>query len=397
MIFFVKKEYICKNKIVINNKIKKTSMKKLNLFYLLTLLLVFASCSNSDDSKSETKLTVSVNDLILEAAAGSYSPVPLVITSSDDWKIVSHADWLDFSSKSGSAGTVSVTVRAKSINDSSQDRYGEFDVIAGDKVKTVEVRQFPALAAGCEVRPTDVVILTDGVAFDFYFGKKVSYYYYGYIDAVVAGSMTDDEIAYYAQEEFYRYTPEEGDLGYLSGLDSNTEYYLVTFGYDNKGNRGDMTKTLVKTKPIITNRPRVNISNVTYSSTEWNWNTTMSAYTSKYYMGVYSGYYASVISSMPDVWLAWYMKNEIESGEYSPILQSDSWNSERLSTDYYLYICAWAVGESNELAYELDTYYGSLLEDSPLLSRAANEEPKVGVVSKESIRESMKGFVIIEK
>ncbi len=371
-------------------------MKKLNFFYLLTILLVFASCS-SDDDKSETQLSVSVNDLILEAAAGSYTPVPLTITSSDDWKIVSHVDWLDFSSRSGAAGTVSVTVRAKSVNDSSQDRIGEFDVIAGDKVKTVEVRQLPALVEGCEVRPTNIVIMTDGVAFDFNFGKKVSYYYYGYIDAVVAGSMTDDEIADYAQEEFYRYTPEEADLGYLYGLDPNSEYYLVTFGYDNKGNRGDMSKTMIKTKPIITNRPRVTISNVTYSSTEWNWNTTMSAYTSKYYMGAYSGYYAEITSLMPEVCLAWYMKNEIEGGEHTPILQSDSWELSRESGDYYLYICAWAVGENNELAYELDTYYGSLVDESPLLTRAASEEPKVGVISKERVYEYMKDFVIIEK
>ena len=74
-------------------------MKKLNFFYLLTLLLVFASCSSSDDDKSETQLSVSVNDLVLEAEKGSYSPVPLVITSSDDWSIVSHVDWWIFHQK----------------------------------------------------------------------------------------------------------------------------------------------------------------------------------------------------------------------------------------------------------------------------------------------------------
>jgi len=368
-------------------------MKKLNFFYLLTLLLVFASCSSSDDDKSETQLSVSVNDLVLEAEKGSYSPVPLVITSSDDWSIVSHVDWLDFSSKSGSAGTVTVSVRAKSANDSSVERIGEFDVVAGDKVKTIEVRQFPGLADGCEVRPTNLVVLTDGVAFDFNFGKKVSYYYYGYIDAVMAGSMTDDEIAQYAQDEFYRYTPEEGDLGYLYGLDPNTEYYLVTFGYDSKGNRGDMSRTLVKTKPVITNRPRVNISNVTCDDYEWGWKTSMSAYTSKYYMAVYSGIYADEYSKFPSVWMAWYMKNEINSGEHEAILQSDSWYLSRESSEYSIYICTWAVGENNEFAYQLDIFYNSLLTYSP----AVNNEPKVGVISKESVREYMTGLVFIEK
>ena len=249
----------------------------------------------------------------------------------------------------------------------------------------------------CEVVPTNFVTLTDGVAFDFNFGKNVSYYYYGYIEKDLMGSVTDDEIAETAQEIFTRYTPEDGMLGYVSGLDANKEYYIVSLGYDSKDNRGEIIKTLIKTKANVTNRPCVTISDVTYSSTEWNWETTISSNTKKYYMSALSGDYASVLSEMPNVWLAWYMKDGIDNGEYTPVLSSDSWWMSRESTDNYVYIYAWAVGGDDEFSGELDTFFGSLVEETILSSRSANKNREVGVVSKDSIREYMKNVVNIKK
>lgn len=369
-------------------------MKKLNLFYLLTLLLVFASCSNSDDSKSETKLTVSVNDLILEAVEGSYSPVPLVITASDDWQIVSYVDWLDFSSKSGGAGSVQVAVRAKKANDSSEERVGEFDVKCGDKVKTITVRQLPGLADGCVVYPTDFVILTNSVAFDFDFGKKVSYYYYGYIQKDAIGSMTDDEIAEFAQSSFRRYTPEDNKLGYLGGLNANTEYYLVTFAYDSRGYRGEMIKTLIRTQPTVIDRPSVKISDVTYNSSAWYWTTTMSPYTKKYYQDQYSGEAALLqmyeiiddyVYELPDAVRAWKMKKAISAGILKPILNSSyEWSCPRVYYEVDFLVYTWAVGDNDEFAYELDSFWGGISEDavlSPMATRAA-KGPFAGVTSK---------------
>lgn len=372
-------------------------MKKLNFFYLLTLLLVFASCSSSsdDDSRNEVSLSVSVNNLLLEAAEGSYTE-QFSIISSVDWKIVSYADWLDFTATEGIAGSVTIRVRAKSTNDSSEERIGEFDVKAGDKVKTVTVRQLSALAEGCVARPTNLVILTDGIAFDFNFGRNVSYYYYGFMDKASIGSMTDDEIAEICQETFWRYTPEEEAIGYLSGLTPNTEYYLITFAYDKKGKRGELIKTLVKTRPIVNSRPRVWITDISYDATKWSWTTTMSAYTSKYYMSYYTGENAYYASEIPTVWIAWYMKNHIDNGDYAPILQSGNWSADRVENDGAIYVYAWAVGENNTFAYQLDTLYESFIY-SPTYSKASNDAPQAGVISKEQLSEYMKGCVLVEE
>ena len=371
-------------------------MKKVNLFYLLTLIVAFVSCSSGDDSP-KTQLSVNVYDLALSSEMHS-SNNALTITSNDKWEIVSHVDWLDFSSRRGNAGTANITVSAKSANDSSQDRIGEFDVVSNDKVETIEVRQMTGLVGDCEVVPMNLVVLTDGVAFDFKFGKKVSYYYYGYIEKVVAGSMTDDEIAEHSQENFKRYTPEEDHLGSIDGLYSSTEYYVVAFGYDSKGNRGDMTKILVTTKPIITNRARVTISNVTYNSTEWNWNTTISPYAKKYYMLALSGLYAWYYGEfMCDAEIAWGIKDGIKDGSLTPILNSGSWRLGRETGDEELYIAAWAVGDNEEFSGQLDTFYGSLSDNAVKSKSVAYKKTTTRMSSKKSVREYLKNSIVKKK
>ncbi|MBE6303854.1 MAG: fimbrillin family protein [Bacteroidales bacterium] len=252
-------------------------------------------------------------------------------------------------------------------------------------------------AEDCKVVPVNIVSLTDGVAFDFNFDKEVSYYYYGYIAKESIGSVTDEEIVEVALENFTRYTPEDDLLGYLAGLEANSEYYVITFGYDSKGNRGEIIKTLVKTKPDVTNRPRVTISNVTYTSTEWNWDTSISSETKKYYMAGVSGEYASMLGDTPNILLAWYMKNEIDNGEYTSILEPGSWWMSRNSTDNDIFIYAWAVGNDNEFAGQLDTFYSSLTESAVLTLNPEKKMPDAKVVSKEHLHKCMKNVVNIFK
>ena len=375
-------------------------MKKLNLLYLLACLLVFASCSSSDDDDNrETELSVSVYDLLLEAQEGSYTST-ITITSSDEWRISTSDDWLDFTSRSGNAGSAQIGVRAKSINDSSKERIGYFDVIAGNKTKTVTVRQLPALAADCAVQPTDMVIMTDGIAFDFNFGKKVAYYYYGYLDKSFVTGLSDEEIAYISQETFERKTPDEGELGWISYLDPNSEYYLITFAYDRYGKRGDMVKTLFRTKAVVGNRPRIYITNVEYSSTTWEWSTTKSPYTKYYYQSTFSGVTAANALLVPQAVLAWLMKGAIESGDLDLILNDGNWYRSRGTDEEDFFVYTWAVGQDNEFAGELDTWGGSI-ESGPFpfysATRASEDkEPAAGVISKESVNELMKNIQFVK-
>lgn len=341
--------------------------------YLFTILGVVSCIKDKDESKSAS-LEVNVYDIILGAERNSSSNI--TITSSTNWEIKNTPSWISFSSTKGGAGSATIEVLANSKNNSAEERIGTFDITAGDKLVSVEIVQRAALTANCEVRPINIVTLTDGIAFDFSFGEEVSFYYYGYMEKSQIGSMTDDEIAQYSQENFYRYTPYEDHLGVVDGLYPNTEYYIIAFGYDSEGNRGEMNKQLIKTKAQKTNRPRISISEVSYTYDEWNWDTYMSAYTTKYYMIASSGIKAYIYGELyADVEIAWLMKQEIDNETLDPILNNGNWTMDKAVEDEELYIAAWAVG-GNDFSGELDTFYGSIGYDSSIqkVSMSPNEK-----------------------
>lgn len=110
-----------------------------------------------------------------------------------------------------------------------------------------------------------------------------------------------------------------------------------------------------------------------------------------------SGEYASMLGDTPNILLAWYMKNEIDNGEYTSILEPGSWRMSRNSTDKDVFIYAWAVGNANEFAGQLDIFYGSLTESAVIPSSFAKKMPAAKVVSKEHLHKCMKNVVNIFK
>lgn len=110
-----------------------------------------------------------------------------------------------------------------------------------------------------------------------------------------------------------------------------------------------------------------------------------------------SGEYASMLGDTPNILLAWYMKNEIDNGEYTSILEPGSWWMSRNSTDNDIFIYAWAVGNDNEFAGQLDTFYSSLTESAVLTLNPEKKMPDAKVVSKEHLHKCMKNVVNIFK
>lgn len=359
-------------------------IKFLSMLFAFVFSMGFLSCSNDDEEK--TSLTVNVYDLVLGSTENSTSNFTL--TSNASWIITGMPEWINLSSTRGGAGTSTITVVATSTNSSSTDRVATISVVANDVVIDVEITQKADLVGDCEVIPTNMLIMNESVAFDFNFGKKVSYYYYGYIESKLSGSMTDEEIADYAEENFNRYTPDEDLLGVISGLDYNTQYEIICFGYDNKGNRGDMSRVQAKTMNDFVNRPRVTIDGVGYDDTNWYWTTTISPYATKYYMIFAEGIYASYQILLSDAEVAWGMREKIESNTYTPIVNNGEWLGERTSGSSALYIAVWAVGANEKFSGELDKFYGSIENDVVANKVATNQQPdKVKSSSKKMLRE----------
>ena len=250
---------------------------------------------------------------------------------------------------------------------------------------------------GCEVTITNLVSMTDGIAFDFNIGEEVSYYYYGYIEYSMGSYMADEEIVEYAKSILEANSPEDNQLGYIMNLTPNTKYYLVAFGCNSDGSHGDVYKTIVKTKDVVSDRPSVSIHDVVYNSTTWEWSTTIASNVKEYYMVATSGTYADAFAELPSAVLAWLLKSAIDEGSNTPLRESTSWYMERTSTDNSVFIYTWAVGNDGEFAGELDTFYGVLDEGPAFSPKAAKKALKSGAVSKNSLRECLKNFVIIKK
>lgn len=364
-------------------------MKK-NYWNLLTLLWValvsafFVSCSKDDDKETknepETELTVSPTEISLMAEKNSEAS--FTITANESWtaSLSQDGSWLNLSARSGNKGSNNITVTARSANASSEERTAEITILCGSKSEVVTVTQLPGFEdVRVNFNTNSMIKLTTSIAFEQTYSGPISYYYAGYLKKSVSAGWTDDKIEQTLRNDFEAQQPEDDDVMSIDGLTPNTAYYLCAVAYDADGNRGPVTKVEVTTAKTANNRPSVNITNVSYSSTKWEWETYIGAYASKYYMVAESGIDAAYYILSADALVAYYIKKGADNGNLTPIVQSGSWSMSRNSSDEYFYCAAWAQDSNGKFANELDVFWGSLSEDSKVRKAPAQQKPKVSV------------------
>lgn len=297
---------------------------------------------------SELKLSVDVYELNFSEIKGDLQH--LGITSNSEWRITGKPEWLDLSSTSGS-GNATIKLTTNEFNNSSSARQETLVVTANDASIEVKVVQKAGLVADCVVELTDVVILSDAIAFGSEYGSSVSYYYVGYLDKSEVGRMTDDEIIEVLDTKFERYTPSDNWVLSFNDLESQHDYVVYTVAYDKNGKRGELIAKNIRTKSGV-HQPFVSIENVSYDSSYWYWDTVIGAYSSKYYQWVMTGDnttdYWSKVNAIVAWRFAYYMKKYPDS--YGAILQSDEWYRERKSSERYIQIVTWGADSSDNLA-----------------------------------------------
>ena len=261
MIFFVKKEYICKNKIVINNKIKKTSMKKLNLFYLLTLLLVFASCSNSDDTY-ETYITINGTTEaehffpgVFDAGKSGidYKQV-FKVNSNVQWSLQGKPEWLNISPNSGK-NEVDITIYPTSVNETDSKRVANITLLGEDAKATITITQ-EAGKPVCYVVPENEVALYDRICWEYSATDNVDVFKWILLADWEYERLTDRDLL----NEVLKDEEKKYKDNYIScvaydthgnRITDNSVYYLITLAYDKNGNVGELKKTKIKTPDYL--------------------------------------------------------------------------------------------------------------------------------------------------
>lgn len=333
----------------------KKLLSKIGTFsFLVTTLFICTACPGPND---DTSLKVNPTEISLLPDKGSSST--FTITTDEDWKAICVDNWLHLSSTSGS-GSATITITALSANDSENPRTAVINIVADDNTASVNVTQEPLyIDATVDADIDNMVVLTKSVCVKVTGSGDVSYYRGGYLKQSQSAGWTDEKVL--SHLTYDSKLEDNEDIMPLSDLSPNTNYYLYTVAFDEKGNQGPLKRYEFKTAASLTNRPKIGYGSVTIENGEWHWSTQMNPYTSKYYM--YSSddpdtYAIFASTSVPDALKAYFVREFINDGSLSPIVQSGYWKMTRSSN--YFYCLSWAVGSDNKYAGEIDQIAGTV-------------------------------------
>ena len=267
------------------------------------------------------------------------------VTSNVNWTMNGVPDWLSVSPTNGS-GELSIDIYPKTDNSADdKERTAQLVLISGDARATIKISQETNLDQNAYVNPTNIVTLANGIAFDYEFGKNVSYYLRGYMKTSAVASMTDAEIIDVLEKNFKRYTQSDNEVAVFSGLDEGVSYMVYTVGYNKDGKRGKLANKEVTTKKLQNNEPMAWISDPTIQGNKWYWSVEKSATCNSYYMLVTSNIDFAMAD---DVYQAWIIDYGIRMGELSEYLNGGNWNST--NSNGFIGIITWGLDKKENFA-----------------------------------------------
>ncbi len=335
------------------------------------------SCSSDDDgddgSSSQSTLTVDVGEINIPADGASKT---FRITSNGKWTISGNQAWLQVTPSVGSGNAVIVVAATENTSVNGRECLLSVETVDGSK-QTVRVNQAGNKASDCAVTPNSIVVLSHGFAFDYTYGKNVSYYYIKAFTPSQVDRMTEEEIVKEISEgESVRNTPKDGYVTSWKDLSANMEVAVFTLAYDKTGKRGELVRTDIKTKSDK-NQPVAYISDVKYNDTSWMWSTQPNGYTKMYYMWFISN--VNLITST-DAAIAWFFNDAMSNSPSdasinTPISGPDSWTITRTSNIFHA--VTWAVDVNNEFSGLIERVRGTADSSSKTVRRSA-DKPKEG-------------------
>lgn len=376
----------------------KDISKILALIFCLLTPLVFVGCKDDkDEPKKDTTLVVSPATLSMLSNKGA--TVTFSIKCNGIWTIANIPEWINLSATSGN-GDATIIATALSDNNDDENRSATIDITTENNSEQVVINQLPAFVSDCSVEFSDILTMTTSIAFKYDIKPGVSYFYSGYLDKSAAG-WTDDKIVEVLTDDD-RFDPKSSDATGLQGfgsMDPDTEYYLCSVAFNEKGERGKLVKTKIRTLKTNDQSPFITINDVEYTTDKWFWDTSINAYTTKYYMVNVDGDYAEAYHYyFTEAEIAWIMKSMVDSGDLTAIANSASWQTPRTPGANQLLIATWGVDISGNFAPRVNIYYGTLSSGSRLKSKyslstsSAKKRTCIPSDKLETLMQSAKGY-----
>lgn len=293
-------------------------------------------------------LVVSPLDPRLAADKGSTTTIN--ITANSNWSISGIPSWVSFSSTQGGVGTTTVIITAKEKNFSDQERSAYFSVLSGTKSESVKLTQDPAFVAGISVNVTNELLLSDGYYADLIFSDKVlgyhEAYYYKYAFEVkteedIYNEVINDEI-YSAKE--YNYT-------IMAGLSPEIDYVYCCVPYSGDSKSRTYGKMLIRNFKTKSNSTYCDASvSCNHNSSYWIYQVTKQQRCHHYYKLFSFDSSAETYSSLPNILLAYYIRDRINDKSHYPnydyFLNDGVSYEPRSSSDYAFFIWTWGVDDN---------------------------------------------------
>ncbi len=232
-------------------------------------------------------------------------------------------------------------------------------------------------SSNCFTRPTNVLILSDGIAYNWEYGEDVHYFYDKMFTLSEYNKMSDDEIVAEVVTGIIddRTTPDANNYGCYYHLQPNQEYVYVTVSYEKSGKVGETVVTHWRTKGV-TSQPIAEIIDVDYYeddvTTYYGWDVKKNTYCKEYYTYAvasrdyfYTYYWAEEETT---ALYAWAIREEIKKNpeEHDTRINELSYGSEKLFAsqvgdgvsylpanpyyDNYLQIVTWGADKVGELS-----------------------------------------------
>lgn len=301
-------------------------------------------------------LDVDMKELIFEATAKCERTIK--VTSNTSWSVSNLPSWLNASTSSGNKDA-SITFTTASDNNSSKAREAEVTISEqSGKSCTVKVSQAGKYAPNCQLYVSDVVSLTESVAFLLTWDLDVSYFYIGmwYEDLT---SVSDEEIVAVIKEEWTPTTIESKYTGYIYDYEDypGTTGNLCIVGFNKDHQHGDLTIVKMSTLENTGNYPQAYITGLGYSyeDSAWLWSTQTSGLCDHYYTHVILG------ASIEDVYdyvlytdagVLWKLLYEEKILEKTPWLNSTTIASDNgtLNNERYIHITTVGADRNDKLS-----------------------------------------------
>lgn len=301
-------------------------------------------------------LLVDVNQVTLAPSgenSGSFK-----ITSNTSWTITGEESWFYLSATEGQ-GNATIKVTPKSANISSYIREATLKVSVGGTVVNVLVRQAGILEYDCNVHSRLTVALSDGIGADFTPDTNVSYYYVELWGSTITTKTDAEVIAAMDLTESERLPANEAYTTAWTNLSPNTDYWLVTLGFNSSGKHGDLIREKITTKSA-NNLPLAEIDSesVRFSESYWYWTVNSNAYAANYLMWKMTST-GSLNEDDSDAMIAWFFYDSTRRtpSQFPYNSGSKEWTAIR-NGETALHLATWALDSQENYSGAICRYHG---------------------------------------